>query len=89
MSARVQTHNDVSEYKLYHQALIKVLVEEELRKRNQTWDHFLFYRVGQLAPTPYVPTQPYSASRKHPQLARRTKRKAKKENIHKKAKGKK
>ena len=52
-------------------------------KRNQTWDHFLFYRVGQPAPTPPV-------SQPQPQLAKiRTNRKAKKENIHKKAKGKK
>ena len=28
--------NDVSEYSLYHQALIKVLVEEELKKKKQT-----------------------------------------------------
>ena len=83
MLARVQTHTDVSKYSLYHQYLIKVLVEEELGKRNQTWDQFLFYRAGQPAPTPPVP-QP------NPQPAkRRTKRKAKKENIYKKAKGKK
>lgn len=72
MSERVLTHVDVSEYSLYHQDLIKVLVEEYLRKRNQTWDHFLFYKAGQPAPTPPVP-QP------NPQPAkRRTKRKAQK-----------
>ena len=82
MSVRVHTHTDVSEYSLYHQALIKVLVEEVFGKRNHTWDHFLFYREGQTAPTPPVP-QPNPQPTK-----RRTKRKAQKENIHKKAKGK-
>eukprot|EP00253_Pinus_taeda_P035847 PITA_35847 len=42
MAARIQTHQEASEYSLYHQAIIKVVVEEELKKRNQTWDHFLF-----------------------------------------------
>ena len=83
MSVRVQTHTAISEYSLYHQDLIKVLDEEELGKRNQNWDHFLFYRAGQLAPTPLV-----SQAHPHPKK-RRTKRKAKKENIYKKAKGKK
>lgn len=82
MSARVQIHTAVSEYSLYHQALIKVLIEEELGKRNQTLDHFLFYRAGQPAPTPPI-------SQLHPQPAKRTKRKGKKENIYKKVKGKK
>lgn len=50
MVARIQTHQEASKYNMYHQAIIKVLVEEELKKRNQTWDHFLFYRAGQ--PTP-------------------------------------
>ena len=46
MSTSVQTHHDVSEYNLYHQALIKVIFDEDLRKRNQTWDHFLLFRTG-------------------------------------------
>ena len=76
MSARIQNHTTVSKYSLYHQSLIKVLGEEESRKRNQAWDHFLFYKVGQPAPTP-------PSSQQHPQPAKITKRKATKENIHK------
>ena len=80
MLARVQIHTNVSEYSLYHQDLIKVLVEEELGKRNQTWDHFLFYRAGQPAPILPFP-QP------NPKPARIiTKRKAQRENVHMKAK---
>ena len=54
MSPRVQTHTDAFKYRLYHQSLIKVLVEEELRKRNKTWD-YLFFLQGR-------PTCTYTSS---------------------------
>ena len=71
---RVQNHTVVSEYILYHQALIKVLVEEELGKRNKNWDHFLFYRAGQPTPTPLV-------SQPHPQLQKEEQRERPKNKI--------
>lgn len=76
MSVRIQNHTVVLEYSLYHQALIKVLVEKESRKINKKWDHLFLNWACQPAPTPPI-------SQQHPQPAKRTKRKAKKENIHK------
>ena len=68
--ARIQTHAVASEYIIYHQALIKVLVVEELRKRNQSWEHFLFYRAGQPTLTQDILAQLSPASKQHPQPAK-------------------
>ena len=86
MLAKIRTQRAASEYSLYHQYLIKLLVEEEIRKINQSWDHFLFYRACQPAPTPYFLAQLSLASQKNPQPTKRTKRNFKKENIHKRLK---
>lgn len=48
------------------------MVEEELRRRNQTWNHFLFYRADQPAPIPQAPQLDSQPAK------RRTKRKAQK-----------
>jgi len=57
MLARRQTHATASYYNIYHQALIKVLIVEELKRRNQSWENFLFYRAGQPIPTQNIPAQ--------------------------------
>ena len=57
MSPRKQTHVAALDYSIYHQALIKVLNAEELKKRKHSWEHFLFYRAFQYVPTQKIPTQ--------------------------------
>jgi len=43
MATRVQTHPKDINTSLFHHSLIKLLVEGEVRKKNQTWEQFLFW----------------------------------------------
>jgi len=42
MAKNVQSQPENKETSLFHIGLRKILVEEELRKKNHTWNHFLF-----------------------------------------------
>jgi hypothetical protein len=50
MLSQIQAHPTTSHYNVYHQGIIKVLVIEELNKRNQTREHFQFYKESLVAP---------------------------------------
>ena len=43
MATRVKTHPKDINTSLFHHSLIKLLVEGEVRKRNQTWEQFMFW----------------------------------------------
>lgn len=43
MAARVRAKSDASYHFIYHKGLIKLLIENHLRKINRTWEHFLFW----------------------------------------------
>jgi hypothetical protein len=52
MSHKVQVEPDHIQNTLFHFGLIKMIIVEELRKRERTWEHFMFWGGFELETQP-------------------------------------
>ena len=43
MSSRVKKHQDHTKQSIFHHGLIKPIISTVLRKKEKTWDYFLFW----------------------------------------------
>jgi hypothetical protein len=76
MSHKVQTKPDHIQNALFHFGLIKMIIVEELRKRERTWEHFLFWGGFELE------TQPDKGKRKSSKKSTNSSEQSKEEESH-------
>ena len=77
MSAAVQKHVGNIEPHLYHHGLIKILIEEQLKIRKDTWEKFLIRNHFEEAPETSVSSPKVPASISSPKVPQRSRRKEK------------
>ena len=77
MSATVQKHVGNIEPHIYHHGLIKILIEEQLKIRKDTWEKFLIRNHFQEAAETSVSSPKVPTSVSSPKVPRRSRRKGK------------